>query len=459
MKNRTKILLAAAGLIGTALSLTACGNNSGSTTGVKAAVEAAQKMTREELYKKAAEELKDGGVCKFLSVTSRLKKGLPAFVTELQKYQPSVTADNFKVDTDVDGNVYTTLLGQIEANLEDCYSGAVVQDSYQLQKKGIDTGYFINYTPKDWLDATGVDKTNDANPFSLQYNFKTWMVNNGNGDTTKIDNVWDITATKYKGKIQTMDPRNENVNMDWLIMLTKDNWCDSLKAAFEDASNDNASLDLTSYAKTYGDKKKYAYAFIEGYLKNATFYADDGKARDAFAPASAAGNLAWIVYSKIQGLTESAEITKKNITIGALGKDNADGNNATMQMKGFGGFMYKHYPQIMPGAKYPYAACAFIDFLATTKEGYNAWAIDVGDYPTMPSINLDRTKFGHGTLTTDYKWTQSDAGDNVFPCLNDPKSSWWTSTTGGNAVVEEPAYIATQYNAVMSFISKVIAAK
>lgn len=458
MKNRTKFLLTAAALLGSALSLSACGGGSTNATGVKAAVEAAQKMSRDDLYKKAAEELKDGGVCKFDSVTSRLKKGLPAFVKELQKYQSSITADNFKIDTAVDGVIYTNLLGEIEAGVADGYSAAIVQDSYQLQKKGIDTGYFVNYTPKEWAAATGVDTANDANPFSLQYNFKTWMVNNGNGDTTKIDNVWDITSTKYKGKIQTMDPRNENVNMDWLIMLTKDSWCDSLKAAFEDPSNDNSALDLSAYA-SYGEKKKYAYAFINGYLTNSTFYADDGKARDAFAPSTAGGNLAWIVYSKIQGLTESADITKKNITIGALGASNSDGNNATMQMKGFGGFMYKHYPQIMPNAKYPYAACAFINFLSTTKEGYNAWAVDIGDYPTMPEINIDRTKYGHGTLTTDFKWTQSDTGDNVFPCLNDPKSSWWTSSTGGNAVIEEPAYIATQYNAVMAFINKVLASK
>jgi hypothetical protein len=462
MKNKSKLILSAVALFGAAISLSGCNStstsSSGGTTAVKTAVEAAQKMSREDLYKKAAEELKNGGVCKFDSVTSRLKKGLPSFVTELQKYEPSVTADNFKIDTAVDGVIYTTLLGEIESGSTSGYSGAIVQDSYQLQKKGIDTGYFVNYTPKDWTDATDTDKTNDANPFSLQYNFKTWMVNNGNGDTTTLDNVWDITAAKYKGKIQTMDPRNENVNMDWLIMLTKDKWCDSLKSAFEDASNDNSSLDLSKY-ESYGAKKKYAYAFIDGYLTNSVFYADDGKARDAFDPASAGGNLAWIVYSKIASITETAAVTKKNITIGALGKNNTDGNSATMQMKGFGGFMYKHYPQIMPNAPYPYAACAFIDFLSTTEAGYHAWATDIGDYPTMSSINLDRTKYGHGTLTADYKWTQSDTGDNVFPCLNDPKSSWWTSATGGNAVIEEPAYVATQYNAVMAFINTILASK
>lgn len=463
MKNQTKSLILGLACV-SAFALAGCtggntseSNSSANLTTVQKAVADAETLSRDELMKKAAAELGTNSF-KIISVTSRFKKAYPSFVAELQKYNSSIAESQFGKETAVDGQIYTKLLGEIEAGVTDGYSMAIVQDSYQLKKKGIDTGYFVNYVPKEWKEATGVDTASDAEPFSLQYNFKTWMVNNANSDTTKIDNVWDVTASKYKGKLQTMDPRNENVNMDWLIMLTKDSWCDVLKSAFEDGSNDNASLDLSKYA-SYGEKKKYAYAFIDGYLTNSVFSADDGKARDAMSPASAAGNLGWIVYSKIMSLQETADVSKKNFTICALGNANADGTTATMQMKGFGGFMYKHYPQVMPNAKYPYTACALINYLSTTTQGYAAWGEDVGDYPTMPSINTDRTKFGHGTLSADYKWTQDATKDNVFPCLNDPTSDWWKKATGGNVIIEEPAYVATQYNAVMSFINTVLANK
>ena len=169
------------------------------------------------------------------------------------------------------------------------------------------------------------------------------------------------------------------------------------------------------------------------------------------------GGLAWIVYSKIASIQETAEITKKNITIAALGKDISDGANpGDSKINGFGGFMYKHYLQIMPYTQHPWTSCAFINYLSTTKEGYAAWGKDIGDYPSMPSINIDRRKFGHGKLEN-YEFTQSDDGDNVFPCLNDPASSWWEDKA--NVVIEDPAYIVKAYQDVNGFIKDVKANK
>ena len=113
----------------------------------------------------------------------------------------------------------------------------------------------------------------------------------------------------------------------------------------------------------------------------------------------------------------------------------------------------------MPYTQHPWTSCAFINYLSTTPEGYSAWAVDIGDYPTMPSINVDRTKFGHGTLASDYTFTQNNDGENVFPCLNDPSSDWWTGEKGANAVIETPSYIVGEYDKVNSFINKVISSK
>jgi hypothetical protein len=457
MKKSKNLMLVALTAL-TAVGLASCGNSQGDDLGkaVREVAAQAETMTRDELFQKAADEIQ-GNTMKFIGTSSRFKKAIPSFKEELTKKNAACSGMSITEESTVDGQIYTKLTGEITAGTKNGYSAALVQDGYQLQVKGINTKYFVNYVPKEWKDANDTDKTADSEPFALQYNFKTWMVNTADNDPINIDNVWDITSSAYKGKIQTMDPRSENVNMDWLIMLTQDKWCDVLKSAFEDASNDNSALDLTQYA-TYGEKQKYAYAFIDGYLTNSIFNADDGKARDNLSSKSAHGNLGWIVYSKIASLSETEDVSKKNFTNAALGKDNEDGANPTMHMKGFGGFMYKHYLQLMPNAQYPWTACAFINYLSTTAAGYKAWATDIGDYPTMSSINIDRTKYGHGTLDG-ATFTQKDSDPNVFPVLNDPASSWWVSSTGGNVVVEDPAYIVTKYTDVMAFIQKVIAKK
>ena len=450
MKKQFSRFCISLALIGTVAGLSSCGGT-GDSSRVKDAVKDAMSLSRDDLFKKAADEIQ-GNTMKFIGTSSRFKKAIDAFKAELVKHNSACSGMDITKESTVDGRIYTTLLGEIESNTKDCYSAALVQDGYQLQRKGIETGYFVNYIPKEWSEATDTNKELNGSPFALQYNMKTWMLNNAEGNTATIDNVWDVTTDAYKGKLVTMDPNNENVNMDWLIMLTQDKWCDVLKGAFDDASNDNKALDLSKWADK-GEKQKYAYAFIQRFVENSVYYPDDGQARDTMSKKSANGTAGWIVYSKIASIQETDDVSKKNFTIAALGKDNTDGNNPTMHMKGFGGFMYKHYLQVMPNAPYPYTACAFINFLSTKKEGYNAWATDIGDYPSMPSINIDRTKYGHGTLAADHTFTQKDTDENVFPALNDPASKWWESSTGGNVVIEDPAFIAKNYYSVAGFIN------
>lgn len=460
--RKTKGLLAvSAGLI-CACAMTACGGGNQDTPEKarnREVIAEAQTLSRDDLFKKAAEEI-GGDTLRFIGTSSRFKNAIDGFKAELSKYNSACANMTITTDTAVDGEIYQKLIGEIDAGLTTGnYDAALVQDGYQLQKLGLDTGHFLNYVPKEWSDASDTNAKLNGNPFSLQYNMKTWMVNNGGaGADVVVDNIWDITLPKYKGHIHTMDPNNENVNRDWLIMLTSDEWCAKLKTAYEASTNDNKSLNVDEFKST-GSKEdqKYAYAFINGFLQNAVFAADDGAARDAFMRDE--GSLGWIVYSKIASIQETAAISKKNITIAALGKDAGDGKTrGDSEIDGFGGFMYKHYLQIMPNAAHPYTACAFINYLSTTAEGYAAWGKDIGDYPSMPSINIDRTKYGYGELAEDYTFTQSnDSTTNVFPCLNDPASSWWEDKA--DVVIEDPAFIVGEYNNVDTFIRRVIANK
>ena len=452
--NKILFGVAVLALSSTAL-LSACsgqGSGSGEKTRVQKVVEQAEKMSREDLYKKAAEEL-GSQTFHWYATSSRGGKVKDKFVKALNDAAgTSITESQIDYQTTVDGRIYTILNAEIESGKQ-VTSGALLQDGYQLQTKGVEKGY-VNYVPKEWREKQGVNMERDANPFSLQFQFKTWMYNNHNGDM-EIDNVWDFA--KEGLVIDTMDPTNENVNMDWLIQLTSDDNCALLKSAFEDATN---SSGLTAAAlepyKDYGGNRPYAFLFIEKFIKNASFAADDGKALDAFK--AAPGHAAWIVYSKIQNVTETAQTTKKDIVIAALGKTHSDGKNPTLAMKGFGGFMYKHYLMLTPDSPLPWTTCAFINFLSTTEVGYSKWAGDVGDYPTYgEEINVDRSMNGHGTLAEDGKWTQKASDPNVFPCLNDPSANWWIDVA--HSPVETPSYISTYYNTVAAFIMQQIAKK
>lgn len=422
------------------VSLVSCANKFEPDAKVVEAIKDAETLSHDELFKKAADELGAKGQLRILATTSRGGKSTvkDLFISELQKHNSAITADALKYDTTVDGQIYTTLQGEIEAGVQN-YCGMVTQDGYQLQTKGIDTGYYLNFVPKTWKEAQGVDLT-ASNPFALQYNFKTWMYNNKGKPDMVIDNVWDVTDSQYKGKIFTMDPRNENVNMDWLVQLTTDEQNAALKAAWEDASK-TTDLKLTDYEK-YGEKK-YAYAFIGKFIENAVFYGDDGEAMTNLAKTP--GAIGWIVYSKIMKVEESGDISKSNIVIAALGKDNSKDAPTASAIKGFAGFMYKHYLQVMPNCKYPYATCAFFELISTNATAYSVWAGDPGDYPTLPSINKDRTQGGYVE------------GVNTYPALNDPSSTWWINT--GKAVVENPATIASNYKTLQPFLLSAIANK
>ena len=457
MKLKRLMLCLSTLVLSTSAMLTAC-NSKGSgeeLTRVKKIVAEAEKMSRDDLFKKAAEEIGDK-TFHWYATSSRGGKVKDKFVEELNKVRPSgakeISVDQIDYQTTVDGKIYTFLNAEIESN-KPVTSGALLQDGYQLQTKGIEKGY-VNYIPKEWNEKEGVNKERDANPFSLQFQFKTWMYNNKEKNV-EIDNVWDFA--KEGVTIDTMDPTNENVNMDWLIQLTSDDNCKLLKEAFEDKTN-SSGLDkkaLEKYA-SYGGDRSYAFLFIERFIKNATFYADDGAALKAFV--AAPGHAAWIVYSKIQNVEESAQVTKKDIVIAALGDKHSDGKNPTLAMKGFGGFMYKHYLMLMPDSPLPWTTCAFINFLSTTKVGYSKWSGDVGDYPTYgEEINQDRSVNGHGSVGEDGKWAVDSSKPNEFPCLNDPSAKWWIDTA--KSTVETPSYIGTYYNTVAAFIMQQIAAK
>ena len=137
MKKVRNLFTVSAALL-CACAMTGCGNTG--TSEIKETnqnvIKEAQSMSRDELMKKAADEI-GGGTLKFIGTSSRFKNAIDAFKAELSKYNSACSNMTITTDTAVDGEIYLTLCGEIEAGVTDGYDAALVQDGYQLQNLGI----------------------------------------------------------------------------------------------------------------------------------------------------------------------------------------------------------------------------------------------------------------------------------------------------------------------------------
>ena len=227
-----------------------------------------------------------------------------------------------------------------------------------------------------------------------------------------------------------MAPASEPVGRNWLIMLTQKNYSDILmKAAAALTGAEKTRIDgeaekLAGKAKEFGlDAKsgKYALAYAKLWLNQYAKRTDDGPICEELVTNAAAGSSALIVYSKLRSIGETDISSKKNVTVAAYQNG----------YKGIGGYMYKHYLQILKTSPMPWTSCAFIHFMTCTYDGFKAWGKDIGGYcsNTTKGINQDH----------------SNDGGTEFPVLNDKGYDWWTATGEGkgNLVVEDGAYCAS----------------
>ncbi len=142
--KKTGLLLVAATILGAA-SLTSCGKKFEPNADVVAAIQDAETLTHDQLFKKAAEELGTSGKLKILATTSRGGKDTVKnlFIEELKKHNAAIS-DPLAYDTTVDGKIYTTLDAEIKSGTRDGYSGTITQDGYQLQTNKVLAGGVCN---------------------------------------------------------------------------------------------------------------------------------------------------------------------------------------------------------------------------------------------------------------------------------------------------------------------------
>ena len=422
--RRRKLLGAVA--IGVAVSmLAACsGGGSGSDAAkedgghVEKLIQEGEKLDNQELYKKAIEE-SNGKVMYGIGNSSRGAAAGEDFIEMLQGIDPSYTGQ-LEWSQPKQNSIFATLASD-NASKEHTYSIVLIQDGNQIQTKMVDTGILLNFIPKEWAEAEGVDVENNSDPLALQTLSKVFMVNNlGDKEYT---NVWEFVGDGERPLF--MGVNSEPVGKNFLIMLTRDDYADQMKAAYdalppaEQAQFKESIDEMEEEAKTLGfegENAKYSLAWIARWVDQFNEETDDGPISQSLVNKSAAGETGLLVYSKLRSIEESEGSSVKNVDIPAYA-DNYVGP---------GGFGYKHYLMIPETSPLPWTAMAFITFMVTTEEGFSAWGKDIGGYSANPGINQDHS---------------NDGGDE-FPQLNDRGYDWWISPDGGALVIEDGEYAA-----------------
>jgi len=428
-------------------------------TTVAGKVAYAATLSRNELYSLAIEEL-DGKTMNGIGNSSRGKTAKEYFLAYLAGKKYNATTKAYDVDEtiradfpdykdDFDGQITWSqpksnqIFSQIDADIRSSnhtLSMTLIQDGSQIQSKMLDTGFLLNYIPVEWAG----DEAANGHPFALQSLNKVFEFNNLGTKTFK--NVWDFVEVDNAPLFMGVD--SEPVGKNFLYMLTNEHYSNLMKTAFDAYATtpgaEDFSVDLAAMETLAGElglsaaNAKYSLTWIKNWVEQYNQQTDDGPICTQLVTTSAADQNGLLVYSKLRAITETATSSRNNVTVAAYQDDYV----------GIGGFMYKHYLQVLKTSPFPYASCAFIHFMTTTVDGFSAWGADIGGYCSNPVANKDHSTDGASTKNNDY------LGNPVeVPAINDRGYEWWTNQeTGGQMVVEDPVYCAEVNYMVGSWI-------
>lgn len=422
-----------------AMTVVACGPEKGDTR-VKDVIEQAQKMTRNELYAKAIEEL-DGKEMNAVGNSSRGRTAQESFLNFLRgkkfdKDTSTYIADaTLRVDfpqykenlvatinwTQPKNNMIFSQISNDIRSANPTLSMTLIQDGSQIQSKMLNTGNLLNYIPKEWAGSV----KDNGEPFALQSLNKVFMANIKGSKTFK--NVWDFV--KEGETPMFMGLSSEPVGKNFLLMLTREDYSNVMKEAFDalpsavktpfQAVVDAVAPDAEGLGLTHASAK-YSLAWIKLWVTRMLVVTDDGPIMSELSKNSAADKTGLLVYSKLRSISETEEVSKNNVVVAAYQSD----------YKGIGGYMYKHYLQILRTSPLPWSSAAFIHYMTTTKQGFEAWGKDLGGYPSDQAIQTDHSRDGY-------------VGDvSTYPVLNDKGYAWWTANEAGKGrlVIEDPTY-------------------
>lgn len=355
---------------------------------VAADVEAAEALTHEELLEKA---LAETGTFIGYGNTSRIATALENFGA---LYNIPTEANNLK-----DAEIYTKLESEVSGG----GSGAdmvMIQDGASLIY-ALEDGLLYNFMPASVKDT--VDEA-DSMPLVHQYINKVFIYNNQGDNVPAIKNVWELTDPSMKGHVIFKNPEQEQVNMNFLVMLTNEEWSARLAEAYKSWKGEEIDL---------GDFKNAGYKWIAEFLSNCTFGSSDTNIAEEISQTTAAGKIGLFVLSKLR----SSSVLTENLTVAQY-----DAAENSYEIEPFAGFMYPMYALVSSAASRPYTAMLFIEYLMGA-EGFAPWGSNIGAYSSSTAVTPHEGDLGVAT---------------------------WKETL----VVEEANYILDSYTEVSDFVIK-----
>lgn len=330
---------------------------SASAESVDEALAAAAGMTNEELYEKAKEEIAAGAQLNFYSTTSFAEKAADNFMAAY----PELAGKVVYAEID-DVETYTILTNTIGSGVKDSADMALTQNGADLQTYLLNEGLSYSYFPDSLKDVVAEE---NQNPAVVTFINSLFIYHNGNG-SINFTNVWELTEDQWAGKIFFKDPTNETVNINFLIMLTSEEWTARMEKAYE-----------ARYGKAW-ESSEYpsaSYEWIAGFLKNVNYTYTSASKMAAGVASGAPGNMGLFVFSKLRKVDEA---DRGNLTV--LQFEN--------EVDGFSGFMYAVYATVCKDTDCPYTCALFINYLLS-EEGFagpSSWNSSQGYYSPNTSI-------------------------------------------------------------------------
>ena len=324
------------------------------------AVAAGEALTHDELVEKA---LAESGTFVVYGNTSRIATAAEEFAAI---YNITTESNNLK-----DQEIYTKLRSETGNGAADM---VMIQDGAQLTD-AIDEGLVINFVP-DAVKAI-LDEADQQPALVHQYINKLFIYNNLGENVPAIKNVWELTDPSMKGNIIFKNPESEKVNMNFLVMCTKEDWAGKLADAYKAWKGEDIDL---------GEYKNAGYKWVAEFLDNVTFGKSDTSIAEEVSQETAAGKIGLFVLSKLR----SSSVLTDNLTVAQY---DASANGYAVEP--FAGFMYPMYTMINTKATRPYTGMLFIEYLMT-QEGFQPWGKSIGAYSPNAEITVNE-----GDLTID----------------------------------------------------------
>ena len=349
---------------------------------------AAESMSHEELLEKA---LAEEGTFVVYGNTSRIVTAAEAFGA---LHGITIEGSNLK-----DSEISTKLSTEIKGGAKGA-DMVMIQDGASLQSQALDTGYLVNFVPASVKDAVA---EGDRNPLIQQFINKVFIWNNRGENVPAITNVWQLTEPQFKGNIIFKTPDSEQVNMNFLVMLTNEEWSAKLEEAYKNLYGEDIDL---------GEYENAGYKWIAEFLSNCTFGNSDTTIAEEISQETAEGKIGLFVLSKLR----SSSVYTENLTVGEY----VAAETGT-PIEPFSGFMYPMYALVSSNASRPYTAMLFIEYLMT-QDGFEPWGKSIGAYSTNTQIAPN----------------EGDLGLDAWK---------------GSLVMEDPEYILENYEDVYSFVT------